>query len=256
MLKELFEAMSTQAVAAENLQVLTTGETGLLRMVGRDGSMIVTPLNPPKRKLTIGKLSDLIELATTPLDPAWKNRAIFHDGSNVTLVLDCATGYETATLPLVQTAEIAFFRGRMTAPNIRVPDLVLAGQTTIRACRSEQDMADFVAGIGKLAATTSNKQEVASARGLDKLSRSVTDSVDGLDHLPGELQTFNVRPFATPDIGIRLPLTCVLLPRASDAMWFLQPLPESMLSFEAMAADYLRHELDSADVPVFAGRWT
>lgn len=255
MLKELFDAMAEQSVKANTIQIIDTKEVG--RMVfACNGVMQSADLAPPKRNFTLHSLGSLIELAKKPLDGKWTNRAIFYSRAEVKLVLDHGTGYESATLPLPRTKELAFFVAREESPDIKVNQLVLAGQTTLRACRSESEMATFVAGVGKLASITANRTEVQAARGLDKLSRTVTDQVEGLEHLPPELQTFDVRPFAVCDMAMREPLTCVLLPRTSEQTWFLQPLPESMRQFEAAAVEYLATQLSDAGVPLFCGKWS
>lgn len=262
MLTEALKAFTSLAQAAGEVQEFKVpGDSpSRVHIVGPNGKIEVIDKAPPHRQMEMLTLADLVELAVTPFDEAaWGNRVIFYSIHQVTLVLDRANGYELATLKLPPTEEVKFFLARRGTPAIAVRELVEAVLTTLRKTRPPTDIEEFAAAIGKLNVTGGDDKSASANRTNSSLSRAVVETVRDPEKLPPDLQMFNVRPFAVPDLKFRAPVMCTLLPRTSDATWRLQPLEDSWLEFGLDAITHLVQLMApaaEAKVPIYCGSWS
>jgi len=258
MLQEAIAKIAELVTAGNDVQVLKIpGEApSTLRLVKADGTVEVSEKTPPHRFIELLTLQDLIKLATEPFDKEWAERAIFFSMSEVAIVLNYKTGYEVARLKLAPSAEMLWFNERIQAPGQKVSDLVYACQTVIRGTRPPVDMDTFIAAVGKLSINGGSNASAEASRASSGFSKSVMATVQQPELMPQEIQTFSVRPFATPDIKYRSPLMCSLLPKHAECSWLIQPVPESVLEYQNDVLDHLRERLGQVkDVPLFAGRF-
>lgn len=260
MLKEAIESFTALARQSADVQELKiAGDSpDRVHIVGTDGKVTQIAKAAPHRQIELLAMADLVELAVKPFDTAWGNRAIFYSAERVTLVLNRLNGYELATLRLTQSNEAAYFANRITTPAVSVKELVEALLTTLRKTRPESDLQDFVKAVGNLNVTGGTDASASAARTGSSLSKGVREAIADPAALPADLQSFNVRPFAVPDMKFRAQLTCTLLPITSDARWRFQPLQDSWLDFTADALEYVAHclkEAVDAKVPIYCGSW-
>lgn len=258
MIAEAIKRLEDLSNQASELQVITLpGEApSVHRFVRRDGTIELIAKTPPLRRLELHTLDDLVDLASAPFDASWDQKAIFFSMNKVTLVLDYRTGYELAELAIPATAEYRFFLERAEKPSIAARELVLALQTTLVKTLYENATDRLVEQVGKLSIQGDATQTVIAGRGTEGISKSALAKVAEPAALPAALQTFDVQPFAVPDMRFRFPLTCTLHPRTADATWLLQPIEDSLLEFKADALESVRSRLDSTQVPVYAGTWS
>lgn len=219
--------------------------------------LVKTVLEPPHRRIAIGSLEDIAELASSKSGLGLSKPAIFYSETVVTLVFDTKSGYEIAQLPMATTAEYSWFKSRLSQPGVSVRQLVDDLQTTL--CMTRGSGADslrvLTEQVGRLSIGGTSNQSAQAGKGMESVSKSIMQQVASPESLPDELQTFGVRMFATRGAGWRHYVTCTLHPRVSDGTWSIKPIEQSWLEYHEENMKTLGELLAKSNVPVFHGTW-
>jgi hypothetical protein len=228
--------------------------------VGAELQRIV--LDPAPRVIELETIADLIGLAKAHFDQDVREdgkMAVFYTDEQVVLIFNTSDGLETAWVRLIASEEYRFVRKQATEPTISVQDLRAALRYILRECQSPDAIGLLAKQVSAVVFSTQDTGSINLDRKGESMGASIARQIENVAGLPDELQTFQIRRFANPDLTGRYQLTCILDPDHANRRFILKPTQSAILDLDHAAVkdvgQILHTGLDAARIPVFQGRF-
>ena len=241
MLKELYEAISRQAVEANEKQILQPpgGPEHVYGIVHRDGTVEWKEAAPHPRNHKAGDLDSLVanaERFAPQADGADTVAVCWYSRKGVVLLAEDATRRDRVTLPLTLSPQLAYLqRLEESKPRVQFTqaDLVLTLRTTLARSISP----DVVAVFRRLNFRKSSGGASEVGHGKASIGRELQAELTGSGAIP-ETLAFRVPVFAA-GVPFEAAVECAVDVQAEAERFLLIPLPGEIENAITQAETYI-----------------
>jgi hypothetical protein len=258
--------MITEAINKIEQLVCQSEKTELIRLPGdsehvfyyktSDGTLEQLTTDPLDRNIRLYRIEDLVHHAKNHF---YKSEMMiaFHDADEIRLIWNIDDGWESTYIKLEKSWEYLFFKNRLSDPLMEVKDLRQALRLDLRAASDNEALISQISVLGFKA---SNSTSIDIQKGKESFDRAIMDQVAVPGNLPDEIQTFNVRMYSNSDLSIRYPLQFFLEPDIATRRWFIKPLEDSWIDYQARNMQWIHDGLcegfKGTNVFVYEGSWS
>lgn len=246
MLAEFIGAIRDLSVKAAGASVVKVAEHDRTAYLVHDGKAEMVAVPPPLRNHSLFSVDSLCEFAQTAHGSVW------HDESNVVVMLDDADRREWATLPLVKSAPF------LVLENLSRSTKTFTQKELVRLLRHDLRNAgveNVLAAVKRLEWKRTNDGRSSVEHGRESLGRSVEAAVNNAESIP-EFLVATIPVYSTPGADGRFAVYCTLEIDLQNERFALLPDLDSLADAVHGAQESLHEHLVEilGDTLVFYGR--